>query len=67
MFSSCCSPDNKEFEFDPNNPRHLSCYYKGDTIYFENSKNDNDTISVLSIDSAKGEKCFGLITPRAMG
>lgn len=67
ILSSCCSTDNKEFEFDNNEPRHLSCYKAGDTIYFENPKNDIDTITVLRIDSAKGEKCFGLIAPPPSG
>lgn len=61
LLTGCCSTDNKEFEFDKNEPRHLSSYKKGDTIYFENPKNDIDTITILSVDSAKGEKCFGLL------
>lgn len=67
VLSGCCSTDNEEFKFDNNEPRHLSCYKKGDTIYFENYENDIDTITVLIVDSAKGEKCFGLFAPRPMG
>jgi hypothetical protein len=67
IFNGCCSTDSKEFEFENNEPKHLSCYKSGDTIYFENSDNDIDTIAILSVDSAKGEKCIGLIAPRPVG
>ena len=67
ILSSCCSTDNKEFDFDHNEPRHLSSYKKGDTLFFENSEKDTDIITILSVDSVKGKKCFELISLRPMG
>jgi hypothetical protein len=68
LLSSCgCRTDKKEFNFDNNEPRHLSCYKTGDTIYFENSKSDIDTITIVNVDSAKGEECHGFSTPRPTG
>jgi hypothetical protein len=67
IFSGCCSTDNKEFEFDNNEPRHLSYYKEGDTLYFQSSRNEIDTFTIIDVDSAKGEKCFGLIAPRPTG
>jgi len=68
ILSSCgCRTDKKEFNFDNNEPKHLSCYKTDDTIYFENSKSDIDTITVIKIDSAKGEECHGISAPRPTG
>lgn len=64
---SCCSTNDKKFEFNNNESRFLSCYQVNDTIFFQNIDNDIDSFTILKIDSAKGEHCYGFIAPRPTG
>ena len=65
--TSCCTNDDKDFNFDNNEPRHLMCYHVHDTIYFQDTNNDLDTITILSVDSAKGQRCTGLMAQGPKG
>jgi hypothetical protein len=68
LLSSCgCWTDKKKFNFDNNEPRHISCYNTGDTICFENSESEIDTFTVIAVDSAKGKECKGFGAPRPIG
>jgi hypothetical protein len=67
ILTSCCTDSDPKFNFENNEPKHIVCYHIGDTIYFQNEINDVDTITILSVDSAKGQACTGLMAPEPIG
>jgi hypothetical protein len=60
-FSSCCSYDKKDFDFNKNDLLPFSSFKVGDTIYYENLLGDIDTILIHKIDSIQNKNCGGLM------
>lgn len=57
FLNSCCSYDDKDFDFKESELRHFSSYKIGDTIYFESDKNDVDTITITGFDTESNRAC----------
>lgn len=58
LFTGCFSYDQKDFDFNESELKHLSSYKTGDTIYFENQVGDLDTIVVKGFEKNQ-KKEFG--------
>jgi len=56
LISGCSSYDQKDFDFNSNDLIHISSFKVGDTIYYENSLGDIDTIMVYKIDSSQNKE-----------
>ncbi|MEZ4805703.1 MAG: hypothetical protein R2852_09535 [Bacteroidia bacterium] len=68
FISSCCSYhyDQKDFEFNADELKYFSSFHIGDTIFYESSNFDLDTILILNYDTEKYENCGGLMAPRPL-
>ena len=61
LISSCNSYDQKDFEFNSKDRMHISSFKVGDTIHYESSLGDIDTIIIYKIDSIQNKK-WGTLT-----
>lgn len=64
LFSSCCSYDQKDFNFTSEELAFASSLYVGDTIYYESNLHDIDTILIIDTLSEQVEGCGMFIQPR---
>jgi hypothetical protein len=62
--TGCCSFDEKDLEFDKQELRHFADYKKGDTIFFESTSGDIDTIEIMGFKNEIFDKCGGIMAPR---
>lgn len=65
FISGCCSYDKKDFDFDSSELRPISSFKQGDTIYYESSSGDLDTILIYKIDSIQDRNCGGFMAKPA--
>ncbi len=64
LISGCCSYDKEDFEFNTNDLKHFSSFKLGDTIYYESTNHNIDTILILNYDSEQHKNCGGFLGPR---
>ncbi len=62
---SCNSYDKKDFDFNSNDLRPLSSFKQGDTIYYQSTTGDLDTIMIYKIDSIQDRNSGGIMAKPA--
>ena len=62
FISSCCSYDNKDFDFNSEELNHFSHYKLNDTIYFKSNLGDWDTITVVGFGTEIKKECGGVMS-----
>jgi hypothetical protein len=65
MISGCCSYEQKDFNFNSKDLEYVSSFKQGDTIYYESSSGDIDTVLIHKIDSIQKPECSGLFSKPA--
>ncbi len=63
FISGCCSTDKTDFDFNDAELAHFSNYKIGDTIYFQSSLGDMDTIMIAGFGTERNENCRGFMAP----
>jgi hypothetical protein len=64
LFSSCCSYDQKDFDFTSEELAVASSLHLGDTIYYESNLHNIDTILIIDTLSEQIKGCGMFIQPR---
>jgi len=64
LFTSCCSYNSKDFDFNADNLRHFSSFKQGDTIFYESSAHDIDTILIVGFGTKQNKNCGSFMAQR---
>jgi len=62
---SSCTYNKKDFDFNSNDLRPISAFKQGDTIYYQSSTGDLDTILIYKIDSIQNRNYGVFMAPPA--